>query len=279
MRIDLCGVRGSTPAPGPDFVRYGGSTSCVGISRNDERPSLVLDAGTGMRQLSDLMDGDPFQGTILLTHLHWDHTHGLPFFPAGDREGSACHLLVPMQDNGASARQVIDRMLAPPHFPITFSQLRGNWSLDTVDEGTTTIEGWTVTARRVPHKGGTTHGYRIEGDGGSMAYIPDHGPIALGRGPDGLGEYHEAVMELADGVDVLLHDSQYTAAELPSRADFGHSAIEYALTLAEKTAVGRLVLFHHDPWRSDDAIDDIIRAHRDGPVRVQAAVEGTSIQI
>lgn len=279
MQIHLCGVRGSTPAPGPEFVRYGGSTSCVGIARDGENPALVLDAGTGLRQLSDVLGSDPFQGTIALSHLHWDHTHGLPFFPAGDRSGARCHLLVPEQASGEDARSVIDRMLAPPHFPITFDELRGSWTLDTLVEGTSQIEGWQVTAREIPHKGGTTFGYRVEGDGAVATYMSDHWPLGKGSGPEGWGEYHEAALALVDGADILLHDAQYVAEEFPEKSEFGHSVIDYAVNLAVKGGVGRLVLFHHDPWRSDDDLDAIVAAHSGATTSVEAAVEGTCLQV
>lgn len=279
MQVHLCGVRGSTPAPGPDFVRYGGSTSCVGIARDGEHPHLVLDAGTGLRQLSDVLGTEPFQGTILLSHLHWDHTHGLPFFPAGDRPGSRCRLLVPEQATGLAARAVIDRMLAPPHFPITFDELRGAWSLDTIVAGSSEIEGWRVTAREIPHKGGTTYGYRVEGDGAVLAYLSDHWPLGIGPGPEGWGEYHEAAMALVGGADIVLHDAQYVLDELADKGGFGHSVVDYAVTLATRAGVPRLVLFHHDPWRTDDAIDRIVADQSGATISVEAAVEGTCLQV
>ena len=119
MRLYLCGVRGSTPAPGADFLRYGGHTSCVAIAHDDAaRPTLVLDAGTGLRQVTPLLGGQPFDGTILLTHLHWDHVHGLPFFTGGDCEGSRVSLLLPEQEDGAGAEEALAKGMSPPHFPI-----------------------------------------------------------------------------------------------------------------------------------------------------------------
>ena len=117
MRLDLCGVRGSTPAPGAEYVRTGGHTSCVAVSHDSAvAPTLVLDAGTGLQRVSGLLDGSPFRGTILLTHLHWDHTHGLPFFGAADRPDAATTLVMP--DQGEDPGSVLDRVLSPPHSPI-----------------------------------------------------------------------------------------------------------------------------------------------------------------
>src|SRR5919108_3748543 len=115
MQVVICGARGSTPTPGPEFVRYGGNTACVALAREGERPALVLDGGTGLTRLSRMLDGHPFRGTILLSHLHWDHTHGLPFFPAGDRSDARVKVLMPVDGD---PEELIARVLSPPHFPI-----------------------------------------------------------------------------------------------------------------------------------------------------------------
>jgi ribonuclease BN (tRNA processing enzyme) len=220
VRVLICGVRGSTPAPGADYIRYGGNTSCVALSHDGQAPSLVLDAGTGLQQLGRSMGGVTFQGSILLGHLHWDHTHGLPFFPNGDREDARVRLYLPAQPGG---RQVLDELFSPPHFPITTEELRGDWLVKELDEGTYDIEGFTVLAREIPHKGGRTFGFRVSDGTSTIAYLSDHSPITLGPGPDGFGEYHPAAVELVSGADLLLHDAQYTPAEFASRSTFGHS--------------------------------------------------------
>ena len=122
MRVLICGVRGSTPAPGFAFARYGGHTSCVAIACDDGPPRLVLDAGTGIRRLTGLLDGSPFEGTILLTHMHWDHLQGLPFFAAADRPGARVTVTVPAQSSavwGDGAELTVAKMMSPPHFPST----------------------------------------------------------------------------------------------------------------------------------------------------------------
>jgi phosphoribosyl 1,2-cyclic phosphodiesterase len=276
MRIDLCGVRGSMPAAGPAFDRIGGNTSCVAIAHDvDEGPSLLIDAGTGLRNVAGLLDGAPFRGTMLLSHLHWDHTQGLPFFTAGDRADGRVDVRLPVF--AGPAAHALDAMMGPPFFPITVAALHGRWNFAALEEGEFEVEGFRVLAREVPHPGGRTFGFRVTDGRSSMAYISDHGPIVLGPGPDGWGPYHEAVLDLARGVDVLLHDAQYTAAELAVKAHFGHSAVDYAVALAERSDVGRLLLFHHDPWRSDDAVDAIVDRYRGGPLKVAAAVEGETI--
>jgi phosphoribosyl 1,2-cyclic phosphodiesterase len=252
MRIRFCGVRGSMPSTGPDFVGVGGNTSCVVLAHDGGPPCLAIDAGTGLRNLTELVDGVPYRGSIVLTHLHLDHVMGLPFFRAGDRNDARVRLLLPEQ--GVDPVELLSGMLGPPFFPITPIQLRGVWSFESYDEGIATVERFTVLAREIPHKGGRTMGLRISDGSSSIAYLSDHAPQNLGPGEDGLGELHEAALELADGVDVLIHGAQYTREELPQRFDFGHAAADYGVSLAQRCGAGRLVLFHHDPWRTDDQV-------------------------
>src|SRR3954452_7461205 len=132
MRVTVCGPRGSTPAPGPEFVRYGGHTSCIAVGHHGQPPSLILDSGTGIRRVTKLLDGQPFAGAILLGHLHWDHTQGLPFFGAGDRPDARVHVYLPAQ--GAPV-EVLSRFMPPPHFPIPPTELRGAWRFDGLEAG------------------------------------------------------------------------------------------------------------------------------------------------
>jgi phosphoribosyl 1,2-cyclic phosphodiesterase len=276
VRVHLLGVRGSTPAAGPDFARYGGNTSCVAISGDDGVPRLVLDAGTGIRRLDALLDGAAFAGTICLGHLHWDHTQGLPFARAIDRADARVRLLMPAQGD---PYEVMRRAMSPPHFPIEVTDLRGEWSVEGLEAGRHRIEGFEVLALDIPHKGGRTFGFRVEQAGRSLAYLSDHGPSALGPGPDGWGEVHDAALALADGVDVLLHDAQHTAEELPARVAFGHSAAEYAVALGVRAGARTVVLFHHDPSRTDDEQDALVARFGESPVHVTAAAEGTTIDL
>lgn len=271
--VYLCGVRGSTPAPGASFLGVGGHTSCVAVARDDGPPTLVVDAGTGLAGVTRILAGAPFRGTIVLSHLHWDHTHGLPFFAAGDRPDAAVRLLLP--DQGADPLAVLARCMSPPHFPIRPDELRGAWSFASLAEGTHELEGFTVLAREIPHKGGRTFGYRISDGATTLAYLSDHAPQNLGPGPGGLGPYHDAARALVDGADVLLHDAQFLAAELPALGHFGHAAAEYAGGLADACGVGRLLLFHHHPTRTDAEVADLLTGVRAGArVAVDIAREG-----
>jgi len=279
VRLNLCGVRGSSPVAGAEFDRYGGHTSSVAVSLNGSAPSLVLDAGTGITRVTRILEGAPFRGTILFGHLHWDHTQGLPFFSSGDNPASRVTVAAPAQGD---IEAVMSRMMSPPHFPITPGQLRGDWTFKGVEPGEQDIEGFKVNAVEVPHKGGRMFGYRVSDGSGTFTYVSDHGPIEAGPGPDGLGEYHPAIMELAEGVDLLIHDAQYTIDEFGPRAHFGHSAVDYTVGLALKAGARRLLLFHHDPSHEDEKIDEIL-AHARGlagdAVSIDSATEGTVIEV
>ncbi len=261
MRVHLCGVRGSTPAPGADFLRYGGHTSCVALAHDGApTPSLILDAGTGIRTVTGLLAGEPFRGTILLSHLHWDHVQGLPFFTAGDNAGARATLLLPLQAYGQDAETVLERAMSPPHFPMTPSQMRGSWRFDTASPGAWENEGFRVLAREIPHKGGTTFGYRVSDEHSTLTYMPDHCPTSLGAGPEGCGEYHEAALELAHETDLLIHDAQLLRPEeLRDEARFGHAAADYAAGLGRRAGARRVLLFHHRPDRTDTELDELAR--------------------
>jgi phosphoribosyl 1,2-cyclic phosphodiesterase len=277
MRLFICGTRGSTPSPGAQYVRYGGNTSCVAISRDHEDPHLILDAGTGLRQLTKFMDRRPFNGTILIGHLHWDHTHGLPFFRSGDQPTSSVRVLIPDEGDPVA---MMARVHSPPHFPVRIEELQGTWSVDNLQPGTREIEGFEVTALDIPHKNARTYGFRVSDGTTTIAYLSDHWPTHIGPGPDGHGEYHEAALALVHNVDLLIHDAQYTDVEFVTRSEFGHSVIEYPIGLGKKAGARTVMLFHHDPERTDDELDRIVASVRDhsGP-NVIAAVEGTIVDL
>lgn len=278
MRIQLLGVRGSIPTPGPHFVRYGGNTSCVAIAHDGSHPSLVLDAGTGIRSLPEVLGGVPFDGTLLLSHLHWDHVEGLPFCTAVDRQDARTDLYLPAQPDGAGAAPTLGRMMSPPNFPIGPEGLRGAWTFRSLEVGSHKFERFSVTAALVAHKGGTTFGYRISDGDSTVAYLPDHCPTAYGPGPDGLGEWPGTIWDLVEDADVLIHDAQLTADQLPEGAAFGHAAMEYAVALGRHARVSTVVLYHHSPSRTDEQLDEVAErysSHVDPLVVV--AVEGATI--
>ncbi len=258
MRVHFCGVRGSTPAPGAQFARYGGHTSCLAVVRDDaSAPSLILDSGTGIRAVTDLLGGAPFAGTILYSHLHWDHFTGLPFFAGADDDRARADVRIPapLEPEGGDAEAVLARAMSPPHFPITPSELRGDWTFEAIEPGEYEYEGFGVLALEIPHRGGRAYGYRISDDHSTLTYMPDHCPTSLGDGDDGWGAYHPAALELARDADALVHDATLLAGELAAKARFGHAAGEYAVGLGQRAHVGKVVLFHHAPDRTDDELD------------------------
>jgi phosphoribosyl 1,2-cyclic phosphodiesterase len=270
--VHFCGVRGSTPAPGSPFVRYGGHTSSVAVAHDGQPPTLILDAGTGVRNVTALLAGAPYAGSILLGHLHWDHVHGLPFFRGGGAPGSRVDVRLPSPDG--DPLETLARGMSPPHFPVGPQQLGPGWGFTALTEGLSSVEGFTVLAREIPHKGGQAFGFRVSDETGSLAYLSDHAPLVLGPGPDGQGELHHAALELAADVDLLIHDAQFLASEFPGVTYLGHASVEYAVALAEAAGARRLALFHHSPDRTDVEIDEIVEGLPATEVDVFAAAEG-----
>jgi len=274
MRAHLLGVRGSTPTAGAAFAEVGGSTSCVALPTPAGR-WLVLDAGTGLPRLAEDLAGDPLRGSILLTHLHWDHVQGLPFLPNADRAGAEVDLWLPAQPGGGSAADTLARAMSPPHFPIRPEDLQGAWTFTGLPEGRHAIEGFSVVAAAVHHKGGVTYGFRVEGGGRSLAYLPDHSPRLAPPAQ------RAAAAALVEGVDVLLHGGGYLAREQAVADLYGHATVLDALDLAAAGGVGRLVLVHHSPARTDAAmaeVEALLRAST-SPVPASVGREGDRIDV
>jgi phosphoribosyl 1,2-cyclic phosphodiesterase len=265
-------VRGSSPAPGVEFADVGGHTSCVAIPAAAGR-WLVLDAGTGLRRLGAVLDDAPLRGSILLTHLHWDHAHGLPFLPNADRPDADVSLWLPTPSDGADAFDTLARAMSPPHFPIGPDGLLGEWSFAALDEGEHSLEGFSVTAAEVAHKGGRTYGYRVDGPDGSLAYLPDHAPRLAA--PDRL----EAALALAETVDVLLHDAHNVAHEQATADAYGHATVEDAVEFARQCRARALVLVHHAHSRTDRAVGEIEASVRECTPPTSIGREGQWVEV
>ncbi|HEV7888682.1 MAG TPA: MBL fold metallo-hydrolase [Acidimicrobiales bacterium] len=221
------------------------------------------------------LDGS-FKAAALITHLHWDHVQGLPFFPPIDRPGARLDVYGPRQAEG-SLDQVFGDLMKPPYFPVHFTDLRGDIVFHDVHDEDLAIGNAKVKVRPVPHCGPTV-GYRIEWDGGTVVYISDH------QAPYALDAVADSVLELCDGADLLIHDAQYTPDEFEVKAHWGHCTVDYAVLVAKEAGVRRLCLFHHDPAHSDDELDRLLAHAQDtgrkyGLDEVVAAYEGLILTV
>ena len=254
MRVTIWGCRGSVPTPGPDTVTYGGNTSCVEVSL-DSGTTLVLDAGTGIRELGfSLMDRGLRRIHLCLTHLHLDHLEGLRFFaPLWDERveldiwGPPSHQL--------SLRERIARAFSPPLFPVELTDVPAAVTFHDVPRDAWTIDGTSIAADSVVHPGPTV-GYRIETKGVSFAYIPDHEPALAGAIAGRPTDWISGA-SLASGVDALVHDSQYFEDEYENRIGWGHSSVADAVAFTHAVGARRLVLFHHEPRHGDRLLEQL----------------------
>jgi phosphoribosyl 1,2-cyclic phosphodiesterase len=275
MLIRFHGVRGSTPCHGDDIARYGGNTSCVSVAAPGEDP-LLFDLGTGVRYYGlACANGEPFRGSCLLSHLHWDHVQGLPFFtPLLDEEAELV-VYAPGQNGGKAAADVLAETICPPLFPIGLEGFPGRLDIrDAVPE--LQLGGFEVASVPIPHVGETC-GYRVTHGGRSVAYVSDH------QQPAGGAQIDDSVRRLCEGVDLLIHDAQYTPAEFARKRDWGHCTIEYAVWLAGEVGARRLALFHHDPTHDDEMIDQLAAGAaacgKQIGVDVFAAYEGLAVDL
>jgi phosphoribosyl 1,2-cyclic phosphodiesterase len=251
MKVRFYGVRGSVPTPGSATVRYGGNTVCVDVRLADGTP-IVLDAGTGIRELGNHLLEEDHDGpiTLLLTHLHWDHIMGVPFFGPIYRKKTHIRihsLATEVQRSVIRQRALFDGV----HFPVRATDLPARFEF--LDETHVPLRVGSATVRRVllNHPGGA-QGFRIDdGDGKSIAYLTDNELSPPGEVVTSLDE----LARFAEGVDLLIHDAQYVEADMPAKRGWGHSTLDDVLALAKKASPGRLVLFHHDPERDDRALD------------------------
>lgn len=278
MRVAFHGVRGSTPCHGQEIVRYGGNTSCVALDIPGHRP-IIFDLGTGLRYFGQQCSLDqPFAATCLLSHLHWDHIQGLPFFKPLLRDGSDICIYAPVQEGDLTVEDVFADTIKPPLFPIHFSMLPGLIQFNEVWNDEFMLgDDIEVMSRSIPHVGNTL-GYRVTWGGNTVTYISDHQMPT-----DGSFSATPGALELCRNADVLIHDAQYTPSEFREKNNWGHCTIEYAVWLAAETGVKQLVLFHHDPAHNDDILDILTAAAIDCGTKmgvdVIAAREGLVLEL
>lgn len=288
--LTFYGVRGSTPCGGARYARYGGNTSCVVLEADGHQP-IIFDLGTGVREYGDQVCERfaaelaanrlrPYLASVLLTHLHWDHIIGLPFFTPLFRPDACIDVFGPRQEEGPLG-EVFEGVMRPPYFPIRPSEVGGNLAFHAASDDDFATNGAKVRSRWVRHTDPTL-GFRVDLEGVSVAYISDHGP---GCQPDDADDFVPTpVLELCDGVDVLIHDSQHTGAEYETKRHFGHCTTEYAVQVAREAGARCLALFHHCPTHSDDDIDRMLEHARDlaaeaNVPEVVAAYEGMHLSV
>lgn len=214
---------------------------------------VVLDLGTGLRFWGETLDlAQPFAGSALVTHIHWDHVQGLPFFRPVLLPGARFDVYGPPQPEEGTLADAFDHFMRPPYFPVTTAELLGDIRFHEVWDQDLELDGAKIKVRPVPHVGRTC-GYRVEMGGASVAYLSDHQMPA-----DGSHVVTDAVLELCDGVDLLIHDAQYTVDEFPAKSTWGHCTPDFAVHVAQEAGARQLALFHHDPTHHDAAVDSIL---------------------
>ncbi|HEU5315973.1 MAG TPA: MBL fold metallo-hydrolase [Chloroflexota bacterium] len=299
LRLRFWGVRGSIPAPGPETSRYGGNTSCVTLefpeAGDPTRQTLfILDAGTGIRSLGlSLLRQKrlPLTAHLFLSHTHWDHIQGFPFFAPAFIPGNRILVHGGVGSDGELSTVLTGQMLHR-YFPVSLSELGAEISFQHTDEGTYEIAGARIHVDELHHPG-TTVGYRVEIGGRTIAYCTDTEPVDVQPGLDPAAlrslPLDPNVVGLARDADVLIHDAQYTDAEYPPKVGWGHSPLSFVVRTALAARVKRLLLFHHDPMRLDDQLDTLLAEARalvlehaapgDAPLQVDAAAEGMEIAL
>ena len=282
-KVTFWGTRGSIPTPGPDTTRYGGNTPCLAVE-GPKGHVVILDAGTGIRKLGRVLaergDGS-LRAEILLSHTHWDHIQGLPFFAPFFGAGNRITIRGAPQ-GGVPLADILRQQMHPMVFPVPLDAVAADLAVEHVDEGSFEVGGFSVSALRVRHPG-TALGYRLHhpSDGSTIVYVTDN---ELGDG----GEYDEGprwrdrFLEFVAGAHVLIHDAMYTPEQIMQFAGWGHSSFSEAVAVARAAEVKQLALFHHHPEHSDSILDAIVaraRADAGDALEVFAAREGMTLTL
>jgi len=282
LSVTFWGTRGSIPAPGAGTAKYGGNTPCVTVASGDAL--LILDGGTGIRLLGKVLrDGDPASRThhLLLSHTHWDHIQGIPFFAPLHRPGNRVNILGPAGLAGQSIEAVLTGQMTTPVFPVPASEVAAELSVRAIVELDFQIGAFRIRAIEARHPA-PTYGYaiRLEADGPPLVtYLTDNelrsfDPPARRR-----------LIGDIEGSRVLVHDAMFSEAEAPERVGWGHSTPAEAVSLALEAGCGHLVLFHHDPDHDDDSLVDLLveatraRDQLGGQLAISLAKEGESLTL
>lgn len=287
MFVRFWGTRGSIPKPGPNTLRYGGNTSCVEV-RSASGTLVMLDCGTGAVGLgADLMQSGkkPLRGNMLISHTHWDHIQGLPFFTPLFVPGNEWDVYAP-RGLEQSVRETLAGQMQHTYFPVELEQLGAAIRYHDLNEGVFQLGDIKVSTQYLNHPA-LTLGYRLEADGVTVVYACDHEPHtrSLAYGSGDVGGQDQRHAEFLAGADLLIHDAQYRAAEYEGKVGWGHSTLEYVVAIAQLAGVRKVALTHHDPMRDDDTIDKEVadvrrRLKAQGiPLKVIAAAEGPGLEL
>ena len=285
MKVRFWGVRGSHPVPGSSTVRYGGNTSCVEVRPCEGGPRIIIDAGTGLRKLGKEMMAQEFgegrgAAHILVSHTHWDHIQGLPFFSPLYQSGNRFHVYARRRDD-THLRAVFASQSDTPYFPVPFDRVQADVAFRELVEGARfEIGPVKVSCTRLNHPW-VAIAYRLECEGAVLAYVTDTAPFRdilieeeFIRQPPRPGDplkpedaakldaMRAGVVRLCEGADLVIYDTQFTRDEYLMRPHWGHSTADDAIEIAQAAGARQLALFHYAPERSDDAIDAIVAAAR-----------------
>jgi phosphoribosyl 1,2-cyclic phosphodiesterase len=283
--VTFWGTRGSIPTSGPRTAHFGGNTPCLSLSRGNGH-LVVLDAGTGLYDLgTDLMRrGDPVRADLLLSHTHWDHIQGLPFFKPLSMRGSRVRVWGARQ-HGVALSEILHRQMDPMFFPVPLSAFTASLNIMEIGTGSPDIDDFVVRGFGLRHPG-TTLGYRLSprGGGPDFAYVTDN-ELGAGGDYDVPADWRSRLIGFLRGVHTLVHDAMYSESIIRARAGWGHSTPRQAVDLAAEAGCRRLVLFHHDPEHDDGAIEGLLRDACDyarGPasgIEIVAAHDGLRLEL
>ena len=279
--VTFWGARGSIPTPGPDTARYGGNTACISIGGRSER-LVILDAGSGLRPLGhELMKhgNGTLNADILLSHTHWDHIQGLPFFKPLSSRNTSVNIYGAAQE-GVPLKDILGRQMDPMVFPVPLNALAASLAVIEIGEGEFDLDDFRVCTLRLRHPG-TTLGYRLvpTAGGGEIVYVTDN-ELGPGGSYEVPPDWRAKLVQFAEGADTLIHDAMYLDQIIQARAGWGHSTPRQAVDLAAEARCARLILFHHEPEHDDDALDRLLAETRTYATKaaprlvVDAAAEG-----
>jgi phosphoribosyl 1,2-cyclic phosphodiesterase len=295
VRLKFWGTRGSIAVPGPETLRYGGNTTCVELRADGE--IIVLDAGSGIRPLGVALQKEfqarPIKLSLLITHAHWDHIQGFPFFKAAYDPNNQIRIFG-FDGAGATFREIMTEPMRAPFFPITMRELSAKMDINKLNQMKFSLGKVDVRAAFVNHPG-VCAGYRIFTSAGSVAFLPDHEPyefflhsartkqLSAEQPKEIAAEAHAQLVQFLRGSDMLILDSQYTDQEYKTHVGWGHGSISSAVSLAIEAEVQTLLLFHHDPSHDDYMLDAMVESARElvaksgRPLEIAGAQEGSEI--